>query len=623
MLCVYYFASSEFRVSSGCAHINQQQQRTPPCTTYQYPAIACHQHQLTSSVSRQVSSTTDELMASSVEPIKIGVWRVLESNRGLLRKRKEMSSLPLICVSSKGGGGTSMKSLAGVREAEVVTGMLASVREAEVVTGMLAGVGRLGSGGCSCWGLGVVCVSVSKKLIKKTQCRLKILKSKRLAIIRLLKEDIAQLLKNEHEEIAMNKLAQLYVDENVLSIYDMLKTFSEFILLNLSYIRKHKDIPNDINEAISTLVFASARIGDLPELRLIRKLFTERYGNRFVTAATELYPGNLVNFQVKEKFTSQSVPEDVKNRMVDGIVRDYLFNSGQLAIEYKPADTRQQLVKVNESTEVQRHDTDRNEKGTQLPPSIPNMPSTSTATHFTQLSPLYEHNIERQSSETAMLHLENIEEFRSENYQRVNFEDQDKRFFLFNIDTHSPTHHNDYHEAINMHDEKPARKRMRRKKSVSKEKPSTNDAQREIYYSSSSINRRKYQKRNHTLEMERNYFDGQSNKNIEAFKCSLDQPCYFYTNSNQGYDIILLSKKYGDVPPYVRARTMPQRHETEISKEIERSSSLTVEKGFDEVGVVRNAGSPKHVHPKLPDYDEIAAIFAALKKAHLQIKGTP
>lgn len=64
-----------------------------------------------------------------------------------------------------------------------------------------------------------------------------------------------------------------------------------------------RDCPNDINEAVSSLVFASARLGDLPELPVIRKLFGERYGKKFVTSALELLPGNLVNYQVCPQFT--------------------------------------------------------------------------------------------------------------------------------------------------------------------------------------------------------------------------------------------------------------------------------------------------------------------------------
>lgn len=56
-----------------------------------------------------------------------------------------------------------------------------------------------------------------------------------------------------------------------------------------------RDCPNDINEAVSTLVFASARCGDLPELRKLRNLFGKRYGHKTTKIALELLPGNLVN----------------------------------------------------------------------------------------------------------------------------------------------------------------------------------------------------------------------------------------------------------------------------------------------------------------------------------------
>lgn len=59
-----------------------------------------------------------------------------------------------------------------------------------------------------------------------------------------------------------------------------------------------RDCPNDINEAVSSLIFASARFGDLPELLTVRKLFGERYGQRFTNVAVKLLPGNLVNRQV-------------------------------------------------------------------------------------------------------------------------------------------------------------------------------------------------------------------------------------------------------------------------------------------------------------------------------------
>lgn len=69
-------------------------------------------------------------------------------------------------------------------------------------------------------------------------------------------------------------------------------------LVSIFFFSFFRDCPNDINEAVSTLIYSSARLGDLPELLMIRKLFGERYGQRFAAVALDLLPGNLVNRQV-------------------------------------------------------------------------------------------------------------------------------------------------------------------------------------------------------------------------------------------------------------------------------------------------------------------------------------
>lgn len=45
-----------------------------------------------------------------------------------------------------------------------------------------------------------------------------------------------------------------------------------------------------MKEAITSLVFASPRCGDVPELLDIRKQFSAKYGKEFITAAIELRP---------------------------------------------------------------------------------------------------------------------------------------------------------------------------------------------------------------------------------------------------------------------------------------------------------------------------------------------
>ena len=40
-----------------------------------------------------------------------------------------------------------------------------------------------------------------------------------------------------------------------------------------------RDCPEECKEAVPSLIYAAARFSDLPELRDLRTMFTERYGN--------------------------------------------------------------------------------------------------------------------------------------------------------------------------------------------------------------------------------------------------------------------------------------------------------------------------------------------------------
>lgn len=57
----------------------------------------------------------------------------------------------------------------------------------------------------------------SKRLLKKVQCRLKLLKNKRVTIVRQLKDDLSELLKHGHEQIAFDRV---YI---ICSMYFVLK----------------------------------------------------------------------------------------------------------------------------------------------------------------------------------------------------------------------------------------------------------------------------------------------------------------------------------------------------------------------------------------------------------------
>ncbi|KAJ9563477.1 hypothetical protein OSB04_008637 [Centaurea solstitialis] len=161
--------------------------------------------------------------------------------------------------------------------------------------------------------------SHSKKLIKKVRYRLDLQINKRSCIVRQLRNDVAQLIQDGHYQIAFDRVDQIYKDECIVAVYELLDLFCGFISLHISYIRRNKDCPDDINEAISSIIFASARCGNLPELLQIRKLFSERYGERFERTALELLPGNLVNNQIRENLSIEYVPNEVKYKVIEEI----------------------------------------------------------------------------------------------------------------------------------------------------------------------------------------------------------------------------------------------------------------------------------------------------------------
>lgn len=149
------------------------------------------------------------------------------------------------------------------------------------------------------WGKASKC----KKLLKQVQSRLKCLKDERSALSKQLQTEVVDKVSEKCNNTLDKKelkarigIEHIIRDECV--VYELLDHYCKLILMHFFYIRMHKQCrQRDLIEAVSSLVFASSRLrcGAIPELEEIRVLFTERYGESFISAAVQLLPGNLVN----------------------------------------------------------------------------------------------------------------------------------------------------------------------------------------------------------------------------------------------------------------------------------------------------------------------------------------
>lgn len=63
----------------------------------------------------------------------------------------------------------------------------------------------------------------------------------------------------------------------------------------------HRECPEELREAVSSLIFASSRSGEFPELLKIREMLTLRFGKEFAARAVELRNNCEVNPRVFKK----------------------------------------------------------------------------------------------------------------------------------------------------------------------------------------------------------------------------------------------------------------------------------------------------------------------------------
>ncbi|KAG6662094.1 hypothetical protein CIPAW_03G219200 [Carya illinoinensis] len=88
----------------------------------------------------------------------------------------------------------------------------------------------------------------------------------------------------------------------------------------LSFSRK---CPIDMKEAISSVIFASPKCGDIPELMDVRKHFTAKYGKEFVSAAIELRPECSVSRMLVEKSSAKAPDGQTKIKILRGIAQEH------------------------------------------------------------------------------------------------------------------------------------------------------------------------------------------------------------------------------------------------------------------------------------------------------------
>ncbi|KAK0575174.1 hypothetical protein LWI29_035012 [Acer saccharum] len=152
-----------------------------------------------------------------------------------------------------------------------------------------------------------------KPLVSVAISRLAVLKSQRQVKFSQSHSDVVQLLQQGLHERALLRVEHVIKEQNMLDAFVMMESYCNLLIERIHLIEQDKVCPEELKEAISSLLYAASRCGEFPELQEIRALFTSRYGKEFVGRAIELRNNCGVSLKMIQKLSTRQ-PE-LENRM--------------------------------------------------------------------------------------------------------------------------------------------------------------------------------------------------------------------------------------------------------------------------------------------------------------------
>ncbi|KAK4780384.1 hypothetical protein SAY87_016490 [Trapa incisa] len=177
-----------------------------------------------------------------------------------------------------------------------------------------------------------------KTAAKMAVARIKLLRNKRQAVVKQMRRDIALLLQSGQDATARVRVEHVIREQNMLAANEFIELFCELIVARLQIISKQKYCPADLKEGISSLIFAAPRCSEIPELGTIMDAFGKKYGKEFVSAAVDLRPNSGVNRMLIEKLSIKTPSGEAKLKIMKEIAKEH-------QIDWDTSESEMELLK--------------------------------------------------------------------------------------------------------------------------------------------------------------------------------------------------------------------------------------------------------------------------------------
>ncbi|XP_008781099.1 uncharacterized protein LOC103700966 [Phoenix dactylifera] len=200
-----------------------------------------------------------------------------------------------------------------------------------------------------------------KTLLGLTVYRLAILRNCRRVRYAQARGDVAQILQLGDIDRALLRVELVIKEQNMLEAFVMIEGCCHLITERLVLLEHQRECPEELREAISSLIFAGSRCGDLPELQSARCIFASKFGKEFATAAAELRNNCGVNPKMVQKLSTRQ--PSLENR--EKVMKEIAAEKG-IKLDFGEP-----------SSEVPEEDPSLNQRRNQSQPMV-NLPSDTT-----------------------------------------------------------------------------------------------------------------------------------------------------------------------------------------------------------------------------------------------------
>ncbi|GAV75660.1 Ist1 domain-containing protein [Cephalotus follicularis] len=127
-----------------------------------------------------------------------------------------------------------------------------------------------------------------KKIVNHAVSRIAFLEKQHRVRYSQARSDVLQLLNFGQQDRALLRVEHVIREQNMLDAYAMIENYCHLLAERVDVIQNNKKCPEELKEAISSLVFAASRCGEFPEMQKFREMFTKRFGKEFATRIIEL-----------------------------------------------------------------------------------------------------------------------------------------------------------------------------------------------------------------------------------------------------------------------------------------------------------------------------------------------